>query len=281
MKNFLCKVLIPSTGKYEYFQEIDFSTSKTISKYIQNNDILGFSKCMESIIEANSQGEKRFNIIDMLAILCQLRSYSYGDTITLSGKNEKDQPVTYKHRINRILNYSGTIKECQEECFYNKNIELCVDLPYNLISDEDFDVISRNIKYLRVDHEQIDFQNIKSSDKQNILSMLDASFSGEILKYNQKITKLLDQIKLFEDIEIKDFKNITLNPYNESVIQYLLAIFNYDLMNIYELEYILIRRLRFSLSDLQNMSINEAELHLNLYKKELQTIEEMQKKNSP
>jgi hypothetical protein len=43
----------------------------------------------------------------------------------------------------------------------------------------------------------------------------------------------------------------------------------------------LIRRLRFSLSDLQNMSINEAELHLNLYKKELQTIEEMQKKNSP
>jgi len=281
MKNFLCKVLIPSTGKYEYFQEIDFSTSKTISKYIQNNDILGFSKCMESIIEANSQGEKRFNIIDMLAILCQLRSYSYGDTITLSGKNEKDQPVTYKHRINRILNYSGTIKECQEECFYNKNIELCVDLPYNLISDEDFDVISRNIKYLRVDHEQIDFQNIKSSDKQNILSMLDASFSGEILKYNQKIIKLLDQIKLFEDIEIKDFKNITLNPYNESVIQYLLAIFNYDLMNIYELEYILIRRLRFSLSDLQNMSINEAELHLNLYKKELQTIEEMQKKNSP
>lgn len=281
MKNFLCKVLIPSTGKYEYFQEIDFSTSKTISKYIQNNDVLGFSKCMESIIEANSQGEKRFNIIDMLAILCQLRSYSYGDTITLSGKNEKDQPVTYKHRINRILNYSGTIKECQEECFYNKNIELCVDLPYNLISDEDFDVISRNIKYLRVDHEQIDFQNIKSSDKQNILSMLDASFSGEILKYNQKITKLLDQIKLFEDIEIKDFKNITLNPYNESVIQYLLAIFNYDLMNIYELEYILIRRLRFSLSDLQNMSINEAELHLNLYKKELQTIEEMQKKNSP
>ena len=281
MKNFLCKVLIPSTGKYEYFQEIDFSTSKTISKYIQNNDILGFSKCMESIIEANSQGEKRFNIIDMLAILCQLRSYSYGDTITLSGKNEKDQPVTYKHRINRILNYSGTIKECQEECFYNKNIELCVDLPYNLISDEDFDVISRNIKYLRVDHEQIDFKNIKSSDKQNILSMLDASFSGEILKYNQKIIKLLDQIKLFEDIEIKDFKNITLNPYNESVIQYLLAIFNYDLMNIYELEYILIRRLRFSLSDLQNMSINEAELHLNLYKKELQTIEEMQKKNSP
>jgi hypothetical protein len=281
MKNFLCKVLIPSTGKYEYFREIDFSTSKTISKYIQNNDVLGFSKCMESIIEANSQGEKRFNIIDMLAILCQLRSYSYGDTITLSGKNEKDQPVTYKHRINRILNYSGTIKECQEECFYNKNIELCVDLPYNLISDEDFDVISRNIKYLRVDHEQIDFQNIKSSDKQNILSMLDASFSGEILKYNQKITKLLDQIKLFEDIEIKDFKNITLNPYNESVIQYLLAIFNYDLMNIYELEYILIRRLRFSLSDLQNMSINEAELHLNLYKKELQTIEEMQKKNSP
>jgi len=281
MKNFLCKVLIPSTGKYEYFREIDFSTSKTISKYIQNNDILGFSKCMESIIEANSQGEKRFNIIDMLAILCQLRSYSYGDTITLSGKNEKDQPVTYKHRINRILNYSGTIKECQEECFYNKNIELCVDLPYNLISDEDFDVISRNIKYLRVDHEQIDFQNIKSSDKQNILSMLDASFSGEILKYNQKIIKLLDQIKLFEDIEIKDFKNITLNPYNESVIQYLLAIFNYDLMNIYELEYILIRRLRFSLSDLQNMSINEAELHLNLYKKELQTIEEMQKKNSP
>ena len=281
MKNFLCKVLIPSTGKYEYFREIDFCTSKTLSKYIQNNDVLGFSKCLESIIETNSENQKKFNIIDMLAILCQLRSYSYGDTITLSGKNQNNQAVTYKHRVNRILEYSGTIKECQEQSFHGKNIELCVDLPYNLISDENFDVISRNIKYLRVDHEQVDFENIINSDKQNILSMLDASFSGEILKYNQKIIKLLEVIKLFEDIEIKYFKNITLNPYNESVIQYLFAIFNYDLMNIYELEYILIRRLRFSLSDLQNMTIIEAELHLNLYKKELQTIEEMQKKNGP
>jgi len=49
---------------------------------------------------------------------------------------------------------------------------------------------------------------------------------------------------------------------------------------LYELEYILIRRLRFSLADLQNMTVNEAELHLNLYKKELQTMEDMQKKNN-
>ena len=280
MKKFLCKVLIPSTGKHVYFQEIDFSTSKTISKYIKNNDVLGFSRCLEDVVKTNAQEKIKYNNLDMLAILCQLRSYCYGDVITLTGRNEKEQPVSCKHYINRILNFTSDIKECQTETFCTKNIELCVDIPYNLISDATFDVISRNIRYLKVDNEQINFENIKNIEKEQLLGVLDASFSGKILKYNQKIIKILEKITLFEEMDIKDFKNITLNPYNESIAHYLLTIFNYDLMNLYELEYILIRRLRFSLADLQNMTVNEAELHLNLYKKELQTMEDMQKKNN-
>ena len=279
MKKFLCKVLIPSTGKHVYFREIDFSTSKTISKYIKNNDVLGFTRCLEDVIKTNAQEKIKYNNLDMLAILCQLRSYCYGDVITLTGRNEKEQPISCKHYVNRILNSTSEIKECQTETFCTKNIELCVDIPYNLISDETFDVISRNIQYLKVDNEQINFENIKNIEKEQLLGVLDASFSGRILKYNQKIIKILDKITLFEDMNMKDFKNITLNPYNESIAQYLLTIFNYDLMNLYELEYVLIRRLRFSLTDLQNMTVNEAELHLNLYKKELETMEEMQKKN--
>ena len=151
--------------------------------------------------------------------------------------------------------------------------------PHNLLPDENFDVISRNIRRLKLGNDTINFSELKIFEKERVLQNLDASFSGEILKFTQKITKLFENTLLFEDMEIKDFKNIKLNPYNESIVQYLVSIFNYDLMSIYELEYILIRRLRFSLSDLKDMTIIEAELHLNLYKKELDTIENMQKKN--
>jgi len=279
MKSFLCKVLIPSTGKYEYFREIDFLTSKTISKYIKNNDVIGFAKCIENIVKTNSIEQKSYHVLDLLSILCQLRSYCYGDSIKLEGRNEKGDPITYKHNINRILNFSYLVKECEDVYFYKKDLELCVGLPHNLLPDEDFDVISRNIRCLKIGEDKINFPELKSYEKERILQNLDASFSGEIIKFTQKITKLFENTNFFEEIDIKDFKNIKLNPYNESIVQYLASIFNYDLMSIYELEYILIRRLRFSLSDLKNMTIIEAELHLNLYKKELETIENMQKKN--
>lgn len=279
MKSFLCKVLIPSTGKYDYFREIDFLTSKTISKYIKNNDVIGFSKCVENIVNTNAVEPKNYHVLDMLAILCQLRSYCYGDTVKLEGRNENGSPVVYKHNINRILNASSLIKECDDQYVYKKNLELCVGLPQNFLPDENFDVISRNIRSLKIANDNIIFSELAQYDKERILQNLDASFSGEIIKFTQKITKLFENTYLFEDMDIKDFKNIKLNPYNESIIHYLVSIFNYDLMSIYELEYILIRRLRFSLSDLKNMTIIEAELHLNLYKKELDTIDEMQKKN--
>lgn len=279
MKSFLCKVLIPSTGKYEYFQEIDFLTSKTISKYIKNNDVIGFSRCVENIVKTNAVEPKSFHVLDMLAILCQLRSYCYGDTVKLEGRNDSGSPVVYKHNINRILNLSSLIKECDDQYLYKKDLELCIGLPHNLLPDENFDVISRNIRSLKVGSDHINFSELKGYEKERILQNLDASFSGEIIKFTQKIAKIFENNCFFEDMDIKDFKNIKLNPYNESIVQYLVSIFNYDLMSIYELEYILIRRLRFSLSDLENMTIIEAELHLNLYKKELDTIEEMQKKN--
>ena len=106
MKSFLCKVLIPSTGKYEYFREIDFQTSKTISKYIKNNDVVGFSKCVENIVKTNAVEEKSRHVLDMLAILCQLRSYCYGDTVKLEGRNEKGDPVLqtqYKSNFKCII----------------------------------------------------------------------------------------------------------------------------------------------------------------------------------
>lgn len=279
MKSFLCKVLIPSTGKYEYFREIDFLTSKTISKYIKNNDVIGFSKCVENIVNTNAVESKSYHVLDMLAILCQLRSYCYGDTVKLEGRNETGNPVVYKHNINRILNFSSIIKDCDDQHVYNKKLELTMGLPHNLLPDENFDVITRNIRSLKISEDHINFPDLTSYDKERVLQSLDASFSGEIIKFTQKIVKIFENTCLFEDMDIKDFKNIKLNPYNESIVQYLVSIFNYDLMSIYELEYILIRRLRFSLSDLKNMTIIEAELHLNLYKKELDTIEEMQKKN--
>jgi hypothetical protein len=280
MKKFLCKVLIPSTGKYEHFNEIDFLTGKTLSKYIQNNDVFGFSKSLQSIIKNNNSEKKTYNVLDMLAILCQLRAYCYGDHIKFESRNDKGELVTYKHNVNRILEFSSIIKDCSDECISHKNFEMLMGLPHNLLPDENYDVISRNIRHIKVGNDKVNFSDISNYEKERILASLDASFSAEIMKYIQKITKILEKISFFEEFDVNPFKNVKLNPYNDSIVQYLSAIFNYNLMNMYELEYILIRRLRFSLQDLGNMTLNEAELHLNLYKKELEMAEEVQKKNS-
>lgn len=280
MKKFLCKVLIPSTGKYEYFQEIDFHTSKSLGKYIQNNDVFGFSRCLENFVKDNSPDKKSRNILDMLAILCQLRAYCYGDYIKFESRNDKGELITYKHNVNRILEFSSVIKDCCDEYICHKNFEICVGLPHNLLCDDNQDIISRNIRYIKIGKDIINFSTITVHEKEQVLSSLDASFSAEIMKYIQKITKILEKIAFFEEMDINPFKNIKLNPYNDSIIQYLSAIFNYNLMNMYELEYILIRRLRFSLHDLKNLTLNEAELHLNLYKKELEMAEQEQKKHA-
>ena len=175
MKSFLCKVLIPSTGKYEYFREIDFLTSKTISKYIKNNDVIGFSRCVENIVKTNAVEPKSFHVLDMLAILCQLRSYCYGNAIKLEGRSENGSPVVYKHNINRILNVSSIIKDCEDKYLYKKDLELCIGLPHNLLPDENFDVISRNIRRLKLGNDTINFSNYEKFSLQGF-----NTFNGKV-----------------------------------------------------------------------------------------------------
>ena len=88
MNNFYCRIFVPSTGTYEYFKEINFVASKSISKFIQNNDLKGLALFLQTVVRDNCYNKDvNFNILDLLSILCQLRSYCYGNVITFNLKN--------------------------------------------------------------------------------------------------------------------------------------------------------------------------------------------------
>jgi len=280
MNNFYCRIFVPSTGTYEYFKEINFVASKSISKFIQNNDLKGLALFLETVVRDNCYNKEiNFNILDLLSILCQLRSYCYGNVITFNLKNENNAKISFKHNVQRVIEFEELFKKSFETVIHHKNIEIKLDLPSHLMVLDDSDMISENIKYISIESEKVPFSNLTKNEKESVLNLLTANFSNKIMDYIQENVKFLSNYEFFEKINIKSFQNITLNPYNNSVIEYLKIIFNYDLMSLYEIEYLLIRKLKFSLLDLENISLNEAELHLNLYKKELKSMEEQNSKS--
>jgi len=280
MKKFYCRVLVPSTGKYEYFREINFSETKNISKFIQNNDLKGLSVFLQDLVDKNGYDKNIiYNILDYLFILCQLRGYSYGSTVTFNTKNENGSPFSFKHNVQRLLTYENLLQKDFKKTIYDNKIEVNLDLPKKLQFLNESDIISRNIESMCIDSQKISFSELKNNEKEMILNSLTANFSNKILDYIREVTEFLSQFSFFETINSKNFENITLNPYNNSFIEYLKTIFSYDLMGLYEIEYLLIRKLKFSLTDLKNISLNEAELHLNLYKKELKAMEDANNKS--
>lgn len=280
MKNFYCKVFVPSTEKYEYFKEINFLESKIISKFIQNNDLRGFSLFLQTLVNKNKYNKNlNFNILDYLLILCQLRGYSYGNMVTFNVKNDTGAPLTFKHNVQRLLGEESLLNKKFDKIIYSDKMEIKLNLPKNLNFFEENDIISQNIDFICIDSEKIVFENLSKLQKETILNTLPANFSNKIFNYIQEINQFLSNFLFFEPVNSKNFSNISLNPYNNSFIEYLKIIFSYDLMSLYELEYLLIRKLKFGLGDLKNISLNEAELHLNLYKKELKTIEEANSKS--
>lgn len=280
MKKFYCRIFVPSTGNYEYFKEINFFDSKNISKFIQNNDLKGLSAFLQDLANKNAYNKNiKYNILDYLLILCQLRGYSYGNTVTFSIKNDNGSPFSFKHNVQRLLASEELMQHKFSKTIYDNKIQLYLNLPSNLEFLNETDVISRNIDQMVIDSQKINFSELNKDQQESVLNELPASVSNKILEYIKEITEFLSKFKFFENVAVKSFDNISLNPYNNSFIEYLKIIFSYDLMGLYELEYLLIRKLKFSLTDLKNLSLNEAELHLNLYKKELKAMEEANNKS--
>jgi hypothetical protein len=280
MKKFYCRIFVPSTENYEYFKEINFFDSKNISKFIQNNDLKGLSAFLQDLVNKNAYDKNiKYNILDYLLILCQLRGYSYGNTVTFSIKNDNGSPFSFKHNVQRLLIHEEMIRHNFSKTVYDNKIQLYLDLPSNLEFLNETDIISKNIQDIVIDSQKINFFKLSKNHQESLLNELPASVSNKVLEYVKETTEFLSEFKFFENVAIKSFDNISLNPYNNSFIEYLKIIFSYDLMGLYELEYILIRKLKFSLTDLKNLSLNEAELHLNLYKKELKTMEEANNKS--
>jgi len=273
-------VFVPSTGNYEYFREINFLDTKNISKFIQNNDLKGLSAFFQDLVNKNTYNKNiKYNILDYLLILCQLRGYSYGNNVTFSIKNDNGSPFSFKHNVQRLLGYEELLQKNFSKTIYDNKIELSLNLPKNIEFLNDSDVISKNIENMRVESQNIIFSQLNRHQQESVLNELPANVSNKILEYIKETTEFLSKFSFFESINVKSFENISLNPYNNSFIEYLKIIYSYDLMGLYEIEYLLIRKLKFSLFDLKNLSLNEAELHLNLYKKELKAMEDANNKS--
>jgi len=280
MKKFYCRVFVPSTGNYEYFREINFLDTKNISKFIQNNDLKGLSAFFQDLVNKNAYNKNiKYNILDYLLILCQLRGYSYGNNVTFSIKNDNGSPFSFKHNVQRLLGYEELLQKNFSKTIYDNKIELSLNLPKNIEFLNDSDVISKNIENMRVESQNIIFSQLNRHQQESVLNEMPANVSNKILEYIKETTEFLLKFSFFESINVKSFENISLNPYNNSFIEYLKIIYSYDLMGLYEIEYLLIRKLKFSLFDLKNLSLNEAELHLNLYKKELKAMEDANNKS--
>ena len=271
---------MPSTGNYEYFREINFLDTKNISKFIQNNDLKGLSAFFQDLVNKNAYNKNiKYNILDYLLILCQLRGYSYGNNVTFSIKNDNGSPFSFKHNVQRLLGYEELLQKNFSKTIYDNKIELSLNLPKNIEFLNDSDVISKNIENMRVESQNIIFSQLNRHQQESVLNEMPANVSNKILEYIKETTEFLLKFSFFESINVKSFENISLNPYNNSFIEYLKIIYSYDLMGLYEIEYLLIRKLKFSLFDLKNLSLNEAELHLNLYKKELKAMEDANNKS--
>tara|TARA_R110000796_G_scaffold41668_6_gene102993 strand:- start:1803 stop:2576 length:774 start_codon:yes stop_codon:yes gene_type:complete len=246
---------IPLQRGLVFFEELSYLEYKNICKMLLSNELGDINNCFETITQRISSSYD-LNIIDKFEALIYIRNSILGNNITLT-HDDRDVNFSLKEQCIGIFREDafeyGGCKFRTPKCFLNKDITATVaDYLYE-VNGNDLDEFSIH-------------------DKTLILNETDIHII--------KVAGIINEIKDKSDVAILD-NRAEINVYNVSILYFLREIFNSDLMEMYEFEYNISRRLNLKGRDLLHYTLPELKISLNFYTKEQTEKAEAENSGSP
>jgi len=282
MSKFLYAVQLPVSNKVISLTELSYIELRGIVKNIanENNDII--ANVFEEILQSHcSEDITDLTAIDKLFILLTIRSVCISPLLELVVTcPETGKPFNYNQRIDNILNILRDNVFSEETKTYDKGIAVTYCLPKSIYLNRDIlDTAETVINNVSLNGHT--FYNITAE----MVNKLPAVVLNDVNTYAIRVYEHLKNIELLNIPSPYAQDNgtatvLTANVFDNSVIEFLKLCYNRDLMSLYKIEYFLMKQFRMSFETMQNLTIAEINVYINLFKEEQEEQEKAEKQQA-
>jgi len=286
IQKFTFKTYIPTQSRYIRLRPIPGDVYFSIGKYIQNNDdqsvINTFRQVFDTYCEDDIQIEKT-SVVDLFCMLLNMRIMSVSQTFDFEGTthngNEKvkqTQKLDLYDILDKVTNHpTNTLKtiDVNENC----TIKMC--MPKGLINNDIETLIVDVIDSVKILGKEYDMTDLPVEDK---MSVLDA-MPGDVLSLISRHVQQVDheyRIKVFDRYDVGDLAKIELKLFDNSLFEFIKAMYNCNLQEQYYIRYIMVKRLGFTLKDVEEITPIDTTNYINLYREELEEERKANEKQS-
>ncbi len=277
--NYTTKLFLPILKQNIRYQNITNKNYFDIIRFITNNDDEGLNEYFEWLlydIIVDKEIVKKLTNIEKFLILLDNRANTIGNTLQI--KNDKNAKIelsiiVIKNDIIKNLNYLNLIKVVNSEKY---TVEL--SLPKTLIIENIDEIYKQIFNKIKIGEDEIQFSLLTDQEKLDIINIMPADISAEMMDFIKKTKEDLTKIKIITENTKVGLENIDLNSYDSTLFMFLKSIFKDSLINFYELQYSLITKMSVSYDQFIKMTPNECKLYIKLYNDEKRREQEEQEK---
>lgn len=257
-----------------------------LGKFIQNDDNESIINTFENIIKTCCTEHievDKLSSVDMFCILLNLRimcisqTFDFEATVTKSTESvKKTQKLDLYDILDKITNHpSGYIQQIKTQEGYD--VTLGVPIGMRVMSVDELMV--NVVDSIKIAEKNYNLQHLSFDEKTTILDNL----PGDVLTYITNYLKKMDhecRIKVFEFIQTGDLANIELKLFDNSLFEFIKAMYNCNLQEQYYIRYLMVKRLGFNLRDVEDITPIDTTNYINLYREELEEERKANEKQS-
>lgn len=284
---FQYKVYLPSISDYVRVDELKNHEHLNIIKYNKNNDIVGLSNYLESLIH-NKISNKDISLhrIDKFCIILTMIMVCIDSTITLQSTCEvTEQDYEIVIDVGDILNIISNV-EYNNTILKSNDIYMNIQYPSNILVSGDIDV-KDYIKSIEIHSNVYELETLSAHDIDSIISKLPGNIYPRLLK-------MIEALKApHKNINILTFKSpyddeseetrIEFNLTTNDILHFILLLLGNDLNAFYELQFNMMSNYHFPPDYFMKCSPIESKIYYNYMKSDVdqknKQIEESRKQN--
>jgi hypothetical protein len=275
---FTTKIFLPILKKDIRIEPISNRYFFDLIKYITNNDDEGINDYLEYVINEIVVDKENINNISNLEkflILLNSKSFSSGNKIQIMGTNQVKSEVSLSSIYKNILLKTEGIDFSDK--IVSDNIEIKLSLPKKLKIDNVDDIYKEVINEVKIDNECVKFYLLTDKEKDDIINSIPVLIINDILEYIKKIQNIFSKIYIISGGENKGFDDIKLNVFDNTIFYFVKSLFNDNLKNFYELQYVIINKILLSYEHFLSLTPNDCKMFINLYNEDIKKQQEEQK----
>jgi len=268
--SFFINFSVPSLKKDVKLKEVNFSSFKTINKFLINQNNSHIDECFNEILKSSLIEKENFTLFtnfDKFCALFLLRCTSISPTIEYTEKT-----MGVKKPLIPFLSKCLDLKIDIQQSFNIDNYEIHLGLPKDLYFNDIFDAYYSSIHKIYFKNQEL---QVTLTEKTELIDSLPAEVMVKVKEFSQKVNYLFSDL-IFDLISTENSTPLKLSPYDLSFFEILKALYTSNLKNILELQYILVSKLNYSADYVDSNTLTENLILCNIYDQEMQKLKEEQ-----